>query len=107
MPIPTKEWVEAQGGHFHGEFLWPISDADDARFWSFKHGKHYPEDHMRWDCHVGNKVIVFSLYCGAWRKLNNNEPDTIPEGEYSGATSKPKYTNKQVRKRKAKKQETA
>lgn len=108
MPVPTQASIEAQGGIFHGIFDWPIQDVDDARFWGFKHGRDYPEDHMRYDCHVGNKVIVYSLYCGAWRKLNNNEPDTIPEGEYSGATSKPKYTAKQIRKRKAKKQkETA
>jgi hypothetical protein len=105
MPVPTKEWVEAQSGIWHGEFLWPITDDDDVRFWGFKHGKHYPEDHLRHDCHVGNKVIVFSLYCGSWTK-KSSEPDTIPEGEYSGVTSKAKYTNKQIRKRN-KKRETA
>lgn len=102
MPVPTQAWVEAQGGVFWGWFPWPIPHEGAARFFAFRHGRDYPEDHMRWDCHVGDKVIVFSLHSGSWTK-KSSEPDTIPEGEYSGVTSKAKYTTKQV-KRRARKQ---
>lgn len=105
-PNITAEYVESQGGIFYGWFPWPIPHEMQTEFWAFR----AREPQVRHDHFVSkDRVVVYSLpFKGAWRR-NEGEPEKpVVSGAYeSGVTSKPKYTNKQLKKRKTQKKEAA
>lgn len=78
MPIPTKQYVEAAGGHWFRSFPFPVPDELQPEYWSFK----CKEPQLRHDHFVSKDlVIVYSLPTkGKWRR-NESEPEKAVASE--------------------------